>query len=276
MACSTTNQCCFSGRGRISLGRYDDCCGIGPDGLDPYPLVFVGNATSLTVNAEVTTQTVPDYTTCAGGNYCEYSEISDPTIQFDLTCSSPDNLAQAWAGNASIVAASSEVVASTIRSFGTLIPFVDAQRRPVQNVNAASVVVTANGVTLVEGLDYEITAHGIYPIEDGPNMPALSTVIVPPATLPAGIPITMQFTHDGYDLVELFTTTGTEVRMFFEGENAANNCAPFTGHLYRLKVQPSSGVPLISQEFATWQVTASILKDNCRTGAGSRYGTFGF
>ncbi|MGV0954581.1 MAG: hypothetical protein ACOYBR_09740 [Fluviibacter sp.] len=279
MGCDSVSKCCFSGRGKIYLAKYDACCGTGDEGKDPFPYLFLGNVTAFSIDATVNTQTVEDMTSAAGGNACQYSEVADPVVNMDVTCLDPDNMAKAFAAQSTSIAAATAVVQTTnVRAKGAFIPFMK-NGMAITNAVPSSVVVKAGPiateVTLIAGTDYEATAGGVLILDSSPNLPAFPAVVAP-ATITAGVEIEITFDHGAVSLLDILTQSGQEYALIFDGANAAAGGAPFNGHLFRVKPRPATGIPFLSKEIARWSMTADILPDGCQTGAGSRYGTFGF
>ncbi|MGV0982330.1 MAG: hypothetical protein ACOYB0_08220 [Polynucleobacter sp.] len=279
MACESVNKCCFSGRGKIYLAKYDACCGTGDEGENPYPLLYLGNVTAFTIDATVNTQTIEDMTSPSGGNVCMYSEVADPVVNMDITCLDADNMAKAFAAQATTIAAATAVAQATnVRAKGAFIPF-EFGGRAITNAKPSSVVVkagpVATEVTLTAGVDYEATAGGVLIFESSPNLPAFPAAVAP-ATITPGVEIRLTFDHGDVSLLDILTQSGQEYSLYFDGLNAAAGGAPFNGHLFRIKPRPATGIPFLSKEIARWSMTADILRDGCQTGGASSYGTFGF
>lgn len=81
-------------------------------------------------------------------------------------------------------------------------------------------------------------------------------------------------TTKGYSLVQILTTTSKEFELVYSGYNRFNG-EPFSFTLYRVKMKPVSGIPLIGDTVAETNYELEILKDDCRSeGNGfSQYGT---
>lgn len=263
--CVTTNKCCFRGRGKIKLGLYDPCCGIDENG-DPvaYPLLDFGNASDFTVNATVTDTEQKDYQT-AGGISCSVTEIDSVTISLTGRCLGPENFARQYAGTSAAKAASAAATFSgRIVAKGQYIPFKDAQGRVVTNIDTTSVIVTAPS-GLVLGVDYTVSGNGITITQNAPNLPVIPAL---------GLVFTATYEHGAYSLVEILTATTQEFVLAFDGFNAVDG-SPFSGMFYRIKPKPNGGIPLISDDLASFNFEATVLKDLCVTAQGaSQYGTF--
>ena len=67
--------------------------------------------------------------------------------------------------------------------------------------------------------------------------------------------------------------TGYEYELVFEGLNEANGGQAQPVVLYRCKFSPTSGLDLITEEFANLSLSGEVLVDTTKTGVGiSRYG----
>jgi hypothetical protein len=81
-------------------------------------------------------------------------------------------------------------------------------------------------------------------------------------------------THEGYNLVQMLTTPSKEYSLFYDGVNRFGG-QPFSTTLFRVKLKPVSGIPLIGTSAAEANYEFEILRDNCRSEAPgfSQYGT---
>lgn len=274
MPCETKN-CCFAPSGKVYIRKYDDCCWADEGGSNPHPWRLIGNASDFSVDANVTTNTQPDYMNCGGGTACSISKIDDIGVSFNLYCLGKDNMTIATAGELATVIAGNVINDQYVYRAGhcdTSIEYLKLDGSVAQNVEVSSVAVEIDGQGLQVDVDYRVTKHGIEIICDSPLIQALVMPNpVAPAQYTAGLPMTISFSHGEYSLIELFTGTSGTYEIKIEGENAAADCEPFTEVLYRVKIEPSAGVSLITGgDFAEWAVAGTVERDGCRDG----YGTF--
>lgn len=337
-SCDTTckkQTCCFMGVGEIYLKPYDPCCGQAGDEYIDQGYLSIGNASSFTMDVDITEINVPDYTKLAGGTDCSASWVSGARAAITGMCLKPENFARLWTGDQQNKL--KETITLTVRAFArdSFIPFRDADGNPITNVDVASVsgfaafgergkdyIVTPNGIKIPQSsclyLEY---SNATVPIEtcDGqttgymypPNglrdpeatvevtnssgdtigwiYPATGTAHSTPVVLDCDNPVTVGFavnedgrfleatgavTTKGYNLIQLLTSTSKEYELQYSGFNRFSG-EPFSFTLYRVKMKPVSGIPLIGDTAAEANWELEILKDDCRPeGAGfSSYGT---
>lgn len=257
MASCETKNCCMAGAGRIYLKPYNECCDVD----DEQAFVGLGNVSSFTIDATVTELKVPDYMNVGGGSECSTSWIDSVMARITGLCFSVDNFAKAWSGDISAKAAATTPVKLVARGIDSFIPFLDADGNPITDVDVSAVTVAAFGV---KNVDYIVTANGIV-------IPETSGLD------PADFPITataVPVLHGAYSIVDMLTVNAREFTLFYSGVNRFGG-KPFSVTLYRVKLNPVSGIPLIGTEAASAEYTLEILKDACRPeGSGfSQYGT---
>lgn len=254
MASCETKNCCMAGAGRIYLKPYNECCDV----ADEQAFVGLGNCSAFTIDATVSEVKVPNYMDVGGGTECATSWIESATASITGLCFTADNFAKCWSGDISAVAAATTNVTLVARAVDSFIPFVDAAGNAITDVDVSSVTVPAFGV---KNVDYTVTANGI---------------VIPENSGLTGFPVTaaaVPVTHGAYNIIEMLTTGSKEFTLFYSGVNRFGN-KPFSVTLYRVKLNPVSGIPLIGTEAASAEYTLEILKDNCRP-AGSAFSQYG-
>jgi hypothetical protein len=251
MTCVTKN-CCLAGAGTIYLKEYNSCC----DETNDAPFISIGNASSFSVDAELTEIKVPNYTSVGGGSECTTSCIDRATATITGLCLNATNFARAWTGDLTAKAATTSAITGKAVAKDSFIPYVDSAGNPITNVTTSSVTVTGLGTL---GTDYQVKANGIY-------IPETSTL-----NFASPISFTGNVTHSGYNIVEMLTSSSKEFILFYDGVNRFGG-TPFSVSLYRVKLKPVSGIPLLGVEAASAEYEFEILKDECRTGSGT--GTF--
>ena len=153
------------------------CCGLYRgtfymrDLSDPNaPLLSVGNA-EATITQSMTETTVPNFESL-GGNSCSVSYPESVGIDMTLHCTSPDNLARAFLGEALMKDGGTvNEEEHVVNSIGELVPLNHIPDK-------ASIVVedeVANAYTINE--DYAVTNAGIKIVE-GSSIPLGSTILV--------------------------------------------------------------------------------------------------
>jgi hypothetical protein len=252
--CETKN-CCLAGAGRIYLRPFNECC----DPADEQAYIGLGNCSSFTVDANVSELKVQDYTNVGGGTECQTSWIDSATARITGLCFTADNFAKCWSGDIAAKAAAIKTLTLVARGKDSFIPFLDSDGNPITDVDVSSVTIAAFGV---KGYDYVVTPNGVI-------IPELSTL--------SGFPVTasgVSVTHGAYNIVDMLTSAAKEFTLFYSGVNRFGN-KPFSVTLYRVKLKPVSGIPLIGTDAASAEYMMELLKDNCRPeGNGfSQYGT---
>ena len=173
-------------------------------------------------------------------------------------CFSADNFAKAWSGDIAAKAATTQSLTMVARAADSFIPFLDSDGNPVTDVDVSSVTVASFGT---KNVDYVVTPNGII-IAEGSSI----------ATYPVSASVSV--TNGAYNIVDMLTTNAKEFTLFYSGVNRFGG-KPFSVTLYRVKLNPVSGIPLIGTEAASAEYSLEILKDSCRSeGSGfSQYGT---
>ena len=256
MATCVTKNCCLAGAGTIYLREYNSCC----DGTnEDVPFLSIGNSSAFTVNAELLEVKVPNYQTVGGGTECSFSQIESATAAITNLCLNATNFARAWTGDLTAKAATTSTISGKAVAVDSFIPYVDATGKPITNVTTSSVTVTGLGTA---GTDYIVKSNGLY-------IPETSTL-----NFASPISFTGSVTHSGYSLVEMLTSTSKEFTLFYDGVNRFGG-QPFSVTLYRVKLKPVSGIPLLGTEAAAAEYELEILRDECRPGTGtfSQYGS---
>lgn len=270
-SCTTDKRCCFSGRGKIRLAKYDPTCGFGPYTVggavsalankDKYPLINIGNASDFALDITVNTiKPAKNMTGLSGISDCApIEQIDNISLKMKLHCMSVANMAKALSGQTTTVAPAAGLTqAMTFTQIGQFIPFRDA----AGNVITGVLDVTGFPATAVAGVDYILTSNGV-------EVPENSTL-----TLPSVFALT--YDQTGYDQLQILMSTGGEYTLHFDGINAADK-RPFAGMLYRIKIKPGGLGSLLSEGFMEINTEATVLEDCCSEKPGrSPYGTFPF
>lgn len=272
--CKVVDRCCFVGRGKIRLSKYDATCGFGPyvaggvaaavADYEHYPLIEVGNVSNFSLDLTVTTVEPPrNYMSLIGTSDCAPIEnIDKVALKMTLHCANTANLAKALAGDAEEVAAATGVTqAFNFTTLEQFIPFRDADGNVISNVDIATV--SGLPAAAVDGIDYSLSPNGI-------KWLATSTLALPVA-------FTATYDHGVYDQLQILMSTGGEYRLHFDGVNKVDGRA-FAGELFRIKIRPGGLGSMISDEFLKWEIEATVLEDCCRASKPgvSPYGTFPF
>jgi hypothetical protein len=235
----------FNGKGQAYLRKIGGNTG----------LIAFGNSASIALAQAIEEQKVKDYTSAGGGTAASNTSISDVTAAVTTYNFNPHNLAIATAGAYEAVAGG--VIASephTVVSQGTLIP-LDKMLD-----HAVAVVVTGTGgtPTYVDGTDYETRSTGIYIVEGG--------------AIAALAAIEASYTAIAAVDVEALVNTSAEYELVFDGVNEGDTGKSFRLNAYRVRISPSTDLPLISDDYAQLNLSITFLQDATVIGTGkSKY-----
>lgn len=212
-------------------------------------LIPLGNCSKLAVNVEEETKEQLDYENAGGGVINSISRITG--VKLGITCHNFEaaNLALAVRGGVTARTAAAvvdEVLVAKKGALNTTARLIDS---------AQAVVVTNDGatVTYTAGTDYVVKRGGIY-------IPSSSTIV--DAT---NIKIDYQALAD--NLLQALTSAGLEYRLVFDGLNEADSGKPAYYDFYKVKFTPS-GFDLIGDDFAGFDLEATVIKDESKSGVG--------
>lgn len=234
------------------------CCGLYrgsffiKDLSDPNAaLLPVGNA-EATIGQELTDISQPNYESL-GGNACKVSFVNSVSLALTLHCTSPENLAIAFMGQASQktgAAVTSE--AHTVRAEGELIPFEHVPDKTVP------VVVKSGATTFVLNTDYILTQAGI--------------IILEGSAITPGTNITVDYTYGDNWVVEAQTVAQKTFMVVLNGVNVGEDGEkPVVLKAWRVKFAPTDSFALISgEEFASLALNGEILRDESKA-TGSKF-----
>ncbi len=123
---------------------------------------------------------------------------------------------------------------------------------------------TDMGTMVLAASEYTLESAGVF-------IPATATKITA-----AGTPVTVSYTKTAGQIIQAMVTASQEWRVIYSGTNFANADSPMVVDLFRCKFSPPKDISLIGEDFASLQITAQVLKDDTKTGAGiSQFLTIG-
>ncbi len=103
--------------------------------------------------------------------------------------------------------------------------------------------------------DFQIESAGIF-------IPEESTKIAV-----TGTPVKVNYTKSAGTMIQTLVNAASEYRVFFSGTNFARDGKPFSVDLFRAKFSPPKDLSFIGDDFAGLTLTASVLKDDTKTGS---------
>ncbi|MFM7013144.1 MAG: hypothetical protein ACKO0Z_28070 [Betaproteobacteria bacterium] len=239
-------RCCFAGVGAFKVREY---------GKPETKWINIGDVSAATENRDITTISNPNRTTPGGGNSCSITRYNAVTVDLELQCHKDFNLA---------IADGAEVTA------GSVTPVVDEPHRAYKGsyirlnkgipVNSTIVVEnTAGTTTYALGTDYVVSGSGIFIPE--------SSSIADPVGPAFAANVNISYTPAPQSHSEAFLKTGVEYEVWFDAINEENNKRASITYL-RAKFGPADAREWLSDGFQNLNVTAELLVDSNRIGAG--------
>ncbi len=230
-------------------------------GIPSQPYLLIGNAQAELAITE-TEQTQPDYTNPAGGNACAFKEIDTVGLTLTVFDFKADNLSKAVFGNSTAGNATPIVnEAITIFTDGALVP-------TARVINSSVAVVVSIGATnYVQGTDYIVSAGGIVVIPGS----ALDVAVLAGVGTPKSVAGVVDYTPRASDIIQAITTSAGVYAVKLEGYNKADNNKEELWTIHRMLLGPTGSFSLISREFGSFVLNASITADSTRPPGESQY-----
>lgn len=229
----------YKGKGTIYLRKKADTLGFLP----------IGNASAADVAFALSKQEMLDYENAGGGIADSVSVIESASISITLLNLNPVNIARVTAGTSTAVAGGAQAAEShTVASQGSFVKFDFVPD------TADTISVTGPSATpvYVEGTDYEVRNGGILILE---------------GSIAAAAVIEATYTSVASSTVEMLTEVGGEYEFFFDGLNEARSGKPVLMTAHRVKINPTTALKLITDDFADTPFVIDLLRDNTITGA---------
>lgn len=239
-------RCCFAGVGSFKVREY---------GKPETKWINIGDLSTATENRDLETISNPNRTTPGGGSSCSLTRYNSVNVELELQCHKDFNLA---------IADGAEVTT------GSVTPVVDELQRAYKGsyvrfnkgvpVNSTIIVENVGGTTTyVSGTDYVVSGSGLF-------IPETSSIVDPvgPSFAPN---IQVSYTPAPQSHSEAFLKTGVEYEVWFDALNQENNLRASITYL-RAKFGPASTREWLSDGFQNFNVTAELLVDPNRNGAG--------
>lgn len=267
----------------------------------------IENPTTFEITVEYNDISLPNTGSPGGGDYVKKSRIA--TIGFTATIHdySASTLARLLAGDAASVASAAITDEALTASLGKLVAtasVIDTTQTITVAHNAGT---RANSTAylldqwIFEGTHlYQVTTAGTSAATpptfqtDGTDttdgtvvwadMGVFSAVLgtdfvasgagirtLSGAGIPDAAPIKVSYTNYAAGKVEIATQVAADVEIIFDGWNDQEN-VPVVGQFYKVSLKGDGGVPLISEEYGAATLSGTMLQDQTKTGAVSKYG----
>lgn len=273
----------------------------------------VGNVSALQFSIDEEKKELADYENAGGGTIDTVSRITGVSMSLSVTNLSPENLAIALRGEATATAAGSVSNESHANiTLGKLI-LADRIPDPDQSLTAtyggtdawAALTAYSLGDKIVDGTHiYEVTTagtsggseptwptdgstvndgtvvwtdRGTVTLTENTDYTRVRAGIIPLATsvkIDTGDTVKLAYSALAENLVQALVESGREFDMVFDGLNEAKSGKSVIVHAFKVKFNPAQAVDFIGDEFAELEMTADVVKDTTKTGAGvSQYFT---
>lgn len=229
----------FKGKGTMYLRRKS-----GTEGLLP-----VGNCSEIALALTTSKQEMKDYELAGGATADTIETIDSVSVSVTLLNLNPENIARVTAGTVTNVVGGS--IVSEVHTVGAQGSFSRFGKVPD---TSATITVTGEAGTpvYVDGVDYEVRNGGIIILEGG--------------DIAANSEIEKSYTAVASRVVETLLEIGEEYEMYFDGLNEARAGKAVLLTAHRAKVNPTQGLPLISDDYASLQFTVDLLRDDTIVG----------
>ena len=256
---ATKDVCCYLGAGVLSVAKkssYDAKL----SGLREF-----GNTKDFTITPTVSENKTPNFMTRAGGDACVTQIIESVMVKFTAICHKMDNLALALYGDYTAVATAAVVNEALVAFEGSIVPLSN-----LPNLSIAPVITDAatDLITYVEGVDYAFTEAGALIILDGTTIP------VPLLGVPN---IHVDYTKVAQQDLQMFTTSGEDLSLFFSGVNKHDNTQSLQITLYKVSLKATPlDVIKDGKTISELVFEGSVLIDTSKRGTAalSQFGNF--
>jgi hypothetical protein len=275
---------------------------------------YIGGTSSLTLSIESEEKTIPNFETPGGGNLNKITRITKMSGELVLQELQAKNLALALRALVSEETSGSVAAEAHTAFNGAIIPLdylldKTAAVTPVIAVSAGHVTTTAYSVgetILATGIVYQCTtagtsggsaptfnttlgstttdgtvvwtSRGAVTMVDGTDYQAGNSAIEIPNSatrFALGLPITIAYTKNAAYLVQLLTDSQRDYELVFDGLNEADSGIAAPSRLYKVRFDPTSGLSLKADDFASLTLAFEVLPDTTKVGTAiSQYGNF--
>ena len=205
----------------------------------------VGNMSKLALSIETDSKTRPNYRG-GGGNAAVVELVKAVKLTATLDSFNNENIAMALRGTVS------ELTGAAVTDEN--VPAVLDRLCRTDNMIDLSqpVTVKVGALAKVKDVDYTLTAAGIIPLKGG--------------TIASAAEMLVSYKSVTGSVLEALVNSGEELTIVFDGVNE-NTGKRSVMDVYRWKPAPTSGLDLISDDFAEFDIEGEVLADSTK-GAG--------
>lgn len=205
----------------------------------------VGNVSKLALAIETDSKTRPNYRG-GGGNAAVVELVKAVKLSATFDSFNNENIAMALRGSVTELTGT-EVTDESVPAV------LDRLCRTARMIDLSQPVTVKVGVQdKVKDVDYTLTAAGIIPLKGG--------------TIAADAAMLVSYKSVTGSVLEALVNSGEELTIVFDGVNE-NTGKRSLMDVYRWKPAPTSGLDLISDDFAEFDVEGEVLADSTK-GAG--------
>lgn len=202
----------------------------------------VGNVSALSLSIETDSKTRPNYRG-GGGNIATIERVKAVKLAATFDSFNNENLAMALRGTVSEItseAVTDEAISASLNKLCRTAHMIDLSK-PV-TVKVGSDVQELD-------VDYKLSSAGIIPLSDGSITSAADMLV--------------SYSSVSGSVLEALVNSGVELSVVFDGVNentGKRNLLDF----YRWKPAPTSGLDVISDDFAEFSVEGEVLADTTK------------
>jgi len=202
----------------------------------------VGNVSSLALSIETDTKTRPNYRG-GGGNIATLERVSAVSLSTTFDSFNNDNLAMALRGTVESLTGADVTDESVTAVLDTL-----CRTENMMDLDS-TITVKVGETTMTLDEDYSLSAAGIIPLSDG--------------AIAADDAMLISYTSITGSVLEALVNSGLELAVVFDGVNE-NTGKRTVLDIYRWKPAPTSGLDVISDDFAEFTVEGEVLADTTK------------
>ena len=262
MNCNT--QCCSLVRGVIKIQEIDTCaCDNDGKPMPVGPMIEVGSVSEFTATPAITTFQQTDYTTGAGGTLCRFDQIDSYDLAITMQCGTIGNVLIALSGNqvdsaaAAIIDESQSIPSGLTTFIGEVIYF----NFPI-DVAAGAPSIELGGVTLVEGVDYELFGDKGIKILSDTNITAGAELLIDYTTIPS-------------TNIQGLTQASKSYSIIIDGEDAQSGQKVFV-RFFNVRLSPGDFTFIDTDNLKNISVAGSVLRNTCDTSAANEKSYFDY
>lgn len=208
----------------------------------------VGNCSDVNFSIDQETKTQRNFRG-GGGNFASVTNITSVKLSMTMMNFSNANMALALRGVVDVVAAGTVTAEDVTAALGGL----SATANMIDTAGTVTVTNAAADVTYTKGTDYEVRPGGILVLSTG--------------TITDEQALKVTYTRKAANVLQALVDSGQEVEVVLDGINDSTG-KPCVVRVYRWKPSPTSGLGLITDDFASFSVEGEVLADETITASG--------